>query len=189
MAWTKAKEEGGTQIMIDREGDDRVPAEDRRSELRVVEIGRRQARRYEEGRQKRGRMMHLASLLPIGPRSLMTAYLQTQMTVVELAVLHKTTPRIMRRRLDRLCEMLEDELFVAAAERADDLPGELAKVARAYWLEGRPLRELARSRGESLHHIRQVVTMARTLLAAGGLTRIAKHDTDQENTWAVEDDE
>ena len=132
--------------MIEREEDERVPSEDRRNELRVVAAGRLKARRYEEGRANRSRMMHLASLLPIGPRSLMTAYLQTQMTVGELAVLHKTTPRIMRRRLERLCGMLEDELFIAAAERADDLPGELAKVARAYWLEGQPLRELARLR-------------------------------------------
>ncbi|MCL2640470.1 MAG: hypothetical protein FWD53_06475, partial [Phycisphaerales bacterium] len=60
-------------------------------------------------------------------------------------------------------------------------------VARAYWLEGQPLRELARLRGESLHRIRQVVAMAKTLLAAGGMARNTKREP--EDAWAVEDDE
>jgi hypothetical protein len=44
------------------------------------------------------------------------------------------------------------------------LPAELASLAQAHWLEDQPLRELAHSRGQTLHRVRQELTRARSLL-------------------------
>jgi type II secretory pathway component PulJ len=108
--------------------------------------------------------VHLASLLPQMQRMLMVAYLEKDMTVAALAALHRTTPRMMRRRLEGLRETLTDPFFLVVARSAACLPAELASLARARWLEGRALRELAILRGQTLHCIRQQLDAARVLL-------------------------
>src|SRR5437762_88579 len=77
---------------------------ERRSGLRVVQEHLRRAKKMEMGARERERMVHLATLLPGAERLIMQAYLEHGMTVKELAELHRTTAREMRRRVDRLRE-------------------------------------------------------------------------------------
>ena len=94
----------------------------------------------------------------------MIAYLDLGIQASELALLHRVTPRQMRRRLDRLKNTLADPAFILAIQFADQLPGVLETLAKAHWVEGRPLRELAEERGESLHRTRQQLAVVRSLL-------------------------
>jgi hypothetical protein len=60
--------------------------------------------------------------------------------------------------------MMSDPVFILAAQYCQRLPGELADFARAYWMEGRTLRELARQHKTSLHYVRSQLGVARSIL-------------------------
>jgi hypothetical protein len=117
-----------------------------------------------EGRVSAEMLAQRAQFLPPAPRAIANAYFALGMSVHELAALHHLTPRQMRRRIETLRETLEDPAFILAAQFADQLPRDLALLARAYWVEGLPLRALARSRRRSVHYIRRRIADARSLL-------------------------
>ena len=118
----------------------------------------------QESRVGREKLLHRAVHLPAESRAIVTAFLELEMPVRELAVLHRSSPRQMRRRVDRLRETLSDPCFLLAAQYGGRLPAELRALTRAYWLEGRTLRELARLHRHTLHWIRQQIVLARSLL-------------------------
>jgi hypothetical protein len=109
-------------------------------------------------------LLHYAEFLPEMPRAILNAHLHLGMNAQELAVLHRVTCRQMRRRLNRLREILADPCFLLAAQYGPQLPPDFAPLVHDYWIQGCTLREIARNRGESLHRIRYLIVIARSLL-------------------------
>jgi DNA-directed RNA polymerase specialized sigma24 family protein len=109
-------------------------------------------------------LLRRAEHLPETPRTILTAYLAHGMAISELAVLHKTTARQMRRRVERLQAGLGESCFLLAARYGDQLPRNLRGLVRAHWLEGYSMRELATVRRVSLHRIRHLIGVARSML-------------------------
>lgn len=120
--------------------------------------------RAEGQRLSREVLVRRAAFLPAASAALVRAHLDFGMTVGEIATLERLPVRQVRWRLKRLCARLSDPCFVLAAQYRGSLPGELASLAQAHWLEDRPLRELARSRGQTVYRVRQELTRARSLL-------------------------
>jgi DNA-directed RNA polymerase specialized sigma24 family protein len=102
--------------------------------------------------------------LPPASRSIIANYFELRMTIDELAGIHRLPPTQMRRRLKRLRRRLADPSFLLTAEFADQLPADLALLARQHWIECRTLRELAAELETTLHHIRTELAKARLLL-------------------------
>lgn len=124
------------------------------------EVGARQ-------RQKRlanEELVRRAEHLPPEGRQLVHAHFGLGMDVEALATVHHVTPRQMRRRLDRLQSTVSDPCFLLTARFAERLSPAMAALARAYWIEGRTLRELARIRRETLYAIRRTLDVARSML-------------------------
>jgi hypothetical protein len=121
-------------------------------------------RRRGEERVSREELATRAEFLPKDTQALVHANLRLGMTVEEIAVLHRTTPRQVRRRLERLRERLSDRCFVLAARFGERLPRELAALARAYFIGGATLRALAAARGQTLYRVRHDLAVARSLL-------------------------
>jgi hypothetical protein len=86
------------------------------------------------------------------------------MPLAELAALHHVPPRALRRTLMHWRDTLSDPTFILAARFGGEIPAALAAVARAYWLEGASLRQVAADRDETLHQVRQLLTEARVAL-------------------------
>jgi hypothetical protein len=130
----------------------------------VLEVGIASGSRNAAQRAKIETLLRRADSLPPGPQALMQAYLDRGMSVRELAAMNGITPREMRYRLERLRSALADPCFQLVARYGETLPRNLWPLVRAYWLEGRTMRELAAQRRQSLHRIRQQVSVARSLL-------------------------
>lgn len=120
--------------------------------------------RIHSERLGRETLLHRSEFLHDTDRALINAHLHLGITVRQLALLHRVSPRQMRRRIERLRESLSDPCFLLAARHAGELPGDLPSLAREYWIDGRTLRELACTRHESLHRIRQQIGTARSCL-------------------------
>jgi hypothetical protein len=105
-----------------------------------------------------------ARLLPAGPRALVSAYFELSMPLAELAALQHVTPQQLRRTLMHWRDTLSDPTFVLAARFGGALPAPLGQVARAYWLKGASLRQLAAERRQTMHQVRQLVIEARVAL-------------------------
>ena len=80
-------------------------------------------------------------------RALILAYYAEGKSTTELAKKYQMTPREMWWRLRRLCHRLGDANFVRAMRFGDEVHEPYRGLIRAYWLEGRHLRELAQLRG------------------------------------------
>jgi DNA-directed RNA polymerase specialized sigma24 family protein len=121
--------------------------------------GRRSAKRISQER-----LLARAVELPEPWRSLITAHLANGVPVGELAAVHGCSCRQMRRRLERVKAMLAEPLFVLTLRFGQQLPADLGRLARHYWIETRSMRELAEERGVTLHRIRSELAAARSLL-------------------------
>jgi DNA-directed RNA polymerase specialized sigma24 family protein len=119
----------------------------------------RQSRRL--GREQ---LAHRAEFLPPDAATLVRAHVALGLTVEELARIKGIPERTLRRRLARLRARLEDPCFLLAAKFRDQLPTALATLATAHWMEDLPLRQLAHTRGQTLHRVRQDLALARSLL-------------------------
>jgi hypothetical protein len=115
-------------------------------------------------RDKVETILRRATYLPPGSKALVQAYFDRGMSVRDLAAMNRMAPRQVRGRLDRLRAGLVDPCFLLAARYGETLPRNLRPVVSGYWFEGLTMRELAAQRHESLHKIRQQVTVARSLL-------------------------
>ncbi len=129
-------------------------------------FARRQAERI-----SREDLVARARLLPTVPQALVTAYYGLGMSIAELAALHKTTRHHLYRALMHWRDTLSDRSFLLAAHFAGRLPRGRAELARAHWMEGRTLRELARARRTTIHGIRTELAEARVDLATASLNR------------------
>src|SRR5689334_2603081 len=95
-------------------------------------VGERMSRRAE-----REALVERAEHLLPEARALVMAHLDLGMSAEEIAVLHRVTPRAMRRRLAMLKGRLADPCFGMLVKYGDKLPEEVGRVARGYWIEGR----------------------------------------------------
>lgn len=124
----------------------------------------RVSRRRAAGRIGVEKLAALAGYLPAPKRAVALAYWDLGMPLKEIALLHRVTLRTMRRRIERLRELMTDPAFLLAGKYADRLPSPHAEIARRYWLEGAPLRELAEDHGQTVYWARRELAEARTLL-------------------------
>jgi hypothetical protein len=109
-------------------------------------------------------LVERANHLPPAAKALAIGYWALGLDPRELAYLHGLTARQCRRRIANIRETLEDPAFVLTARYADDLPKELRALARAYWVDGSPLRALAAARGRTIYWVRRRLGEARSLL-------------------------
>ena len=79
--------------------------------------------------------------------------------------MHRRPKPRMYRLLMHWRDVLSDRSFIMAAHYAGDLPKELAELARAHWMEGMSLRQLASIRHETVHEVRTRLAEARVALA------------------------
>jgi len=114
-----------------------------------------------------------ARLLPKLPQALVTAHFSLGMSVEELALLHRR-PRVrIYRLLMHWRDVLSDRSFLLAAHYAGELAKELAELARAHWMEGLSLRQLAVIRHETVHEVRTRLAEARVALVMAAARRHA----------------
>jgi len=134
----------------------------------ITDMGTDQ-RRLVKNRAARGErelLLERARFLPELSRLLVEAHFDRGLKIRELALLHNMSPRQMRRRIDRLREMLADPCFLLASQYGEKLPPSLQPVVRGYWVEGKSLRELAAALRMTLHRTRQDVMVSRSWLMA-----------------------
>ena len=124
-------------------------------------------------RLSREEVAERARFLPTLPQALVTAYFSLGMSVEELALLHRRPRARMYRLLMHWRDVLSDRSFVMAAHYAGELPKELAELARAHWMEGLSLRELAVVRHATVHEIRTRLAEARVALVTAAARRQA----------------
>ncbi len=117
--------------------------------------------RAKTGRPAMQELLHRSKLLPETPRAILRAYLELNMPLEELALLHKLPPRLLARRIRRWKELLADPDFLLAAQYGPCLQPPLAAFAAAYWVDGQSLRTLASAHGVTLHHVRAQLTRTR----------------------------
>lgn len=139
-------------------------ADDPRDDLMIVKRSRLRFKRYAAERESRELLVERASHLLAEDRTLFEAHWRWGMTVQELAVLRKSTPRAVRWRLNALRVALMDPAFVLAVRFAERLPKHLRAVARDYFLRGLGVREVAALQGKTVHQVRREAEIARSVL-------------------------
>jgi hypothetical protein len=117
-----------------------------------------------EGRVSVEMLLERAKFLPPAAKALATEYWALGMAPEELAPLHGLSLRQLRRRIEQLRATLQDPAFILAARYAEQLPPAVGRLARAYWVEGVPIRMLAREKGQTMHSVRRRLAEARSLL-------------------------
>lgn len=109
-------------------------------------------------------LLERAAYLPLTDRLLVEQVLAHGIPLSSLARVHRSSPSGLRRRFRRLRATLADPCFLLTTHFADRLPEELRPVARSYFVDQLTLRQCAARHHTTLHHIRQAVGLARTLL-------------------------
>jgi hypothetical protein len=139
-------------------------ADDPRDDLMIVKRSRLRFKRYAAERESRELLVERASHLLAEDRTLFEAHWRWGMSVQELAVLRKSTPRAMRWRLNGLRVALMDPAFVLAVRFGPGLPRHLQAVARDYFVRGLGVREVAALQGKTVHQVRREAEIARSVL-------------------------
>ena len=124
-------------------------------------------------RLSREEVAERARLLPTLPQALVTAYFSLGMSVEELALMHRRPRLRLYRILMHWRDTLSDPAFILAAHYAGALAPELAELARAHWMEGKSLRQLAVVRQATVHEIRTQLAEARVALVTAAARRHA----------------
>ena len=127
---------------------------------------RRQARAQTRlpNRERIEQLLARASYLPELDRLLFEQSLQAHMTHQKLAVLHQVSVHALRRKLCRIRQTLQDPCFLVAAQWSQRIPPAMRDLARGHFVEGLTLRQCAARHSQSLHRVRQAVTMVRSVL-------------------------
>ncbi|MFA9479654.1 helix-turn-helix domain-containing protein [Phycisphaerales bacterium AB-hyl4] len=109
------------------------------------------------------RLLQRAQYLAPHDRLLLEQIYRHGLSVADVARLLNDRPRTLQRRVKRLLTRLNDPLFRFVAGRLEMLPRDMQTTARLVVLEGKALRDTARSTGLTLHRVRQHLDAVRTL--------------------------
>jgi transposase-like protein len=120
-----------------------------------------------------------------GPdRALVLAVLRDGLSVADLARIQDACPRALRRRLGAAVARLSDPRAVFVARNLAAIGAASptrARVARAYYLHGRPMRAIARTHNLSLHTVRAHRTAIEGMFA--GATAANEHTPRPDRAW------
>ena len=95
-------------------------------------------------------------------RLVMEQIYRHQIPLREVAVLLKCTPRALQFRVKALLGRTREPLFRFVVDHRELVPSHLEAIARRYVLEGRSLRQTARTTGQSLHGVRMGIQDMKT---------------------------
>ena len=98
----------------------------------------------------------LAEYLPQDDRELIEAVYLHGRSTAAIARLARISQRTVQRRVQRTLKRMKDRRFAFVALRGQQLPTDLRGVARRLILEGRTLRDTARTCRKTLHQIREM---------------------------------
>ncbi len=100
-------------------------------------------------------LLALADYLPDKDRVLIEHVLGKGMPVARVAKLYQRPPRQLQRQATNVIKRMSDQLFKFVALHMNTLPAETRTTARYVVLQGKSLRETARSTNTSLHYVRR----------------------------------
>ena len=112
-------------------------------------------------------LVRLAEALPRHEQKLIEGRFADGLTYRDLARKHRTDPRRMRRKIDKLAQRMTQPEFRFTLLHAGQLPPTLRKTAKLLFLQGQSMRDTARATGHTLHRIRTDRTTLQTLARAG----------------------
>lgn len=125
-------------------------------------LARRQALRLDPEQ-----LVRLAEALPRHERKLIEGRYADGLTYRDLARLHHTDARRIRRRIDKLAQRMTQPEFRFTLLHARRLPPALRKTAKLLFLQGRSMRDTATATGHTLHQVRTDRNTLQTLARAG----------------------
>lgn len=105
-----------------------------------------------------------AKHLQDGDRILIEKSLGEGMDSVQLGKVFHVSASCIRRRLRRIKRLLNDPCFLLVAHFGECLPVAMLPVARCYFVEGASLRQCAARYHTTLHQIRQMLSVIRSIL-------------------------
>ncbi|MEM7680950.1 MAG: hypothetical protein AAF288_03245 [Planctomycetota bacterium] len=130
----------------------------------VADVHRRRSRRLAVET-----LLERAQHLPEPDRMLMHQVYAQGLSIARVAHATGRHPRTLQRHAERLVRRMRSRSFQFIAQHLDLLPRDLQPVARARFLHGLSLRDIARQSRLSLHKVRTRVHTLETLIRAGAL--------------------
>jgi DNA-directed RNA polymerase specialized sigma24 family protein len=125
-------------------------------------IDLRRARRREAIDQ----IVESSRVLPDAERALVQAVYRDGRTAVELAALMRESPQRVRRRLKSIVKRLANPRLAFVVAASDAWPERRRRIARAVYIEGRSIRQIAREQEVSLYAVRRHVLAIEALFEA-----------------------
>lgn len=115
-------------------------------------------------RYMREQWLARASDLTDGDRILVEKAIGEGMSSYQLADAFHVSPASVRRRLRRIKRVLNDPYFKLVAHYGECLPMSMRPMARSYFVEGLSLRQCATHHCVTLHQVRQMLALIRSML-------------------------
>lgn len=122
-------------------------------------------RRRREGREASETILRRAQWLPRVERELIRAVYGDGRKPSQVGVLIGASDRVMRARVRRIVTRMASREFMFVIRRRRSWPEERGRVATALFVEGRPLRAVAREQRVTVHAVRREWDLVRALCA------------------------